>query len=183
MPRYFFHIHSGDSRANPDHRGLDLPDADAAQQMAERIAHRLLKWNLEPVPWLDYQVHVTDEAGAVVCELPLTEIAHQPTREAAQTEAAMASPKAQLQAEPAGPAKQHLAPEVAGLGEHAGLDAVLASLAVELQEVTQAQALLKGPLEQPRPTGSLHRYLGRRLWKRHTASPAAGLSDAKPTKE
>src|SRR3954453_12449416 len=71
MPRYFFHLHAGDSRANPDKRGQDLPDADAARQMAQRIARRLLEWNLEPVFWLDYQVQVTDEAGAIVCELPL----------------------------------------------------------------------------------------------------------------
>src|SRR3954471_277357 len=77
MPRYFFHLHAGDSRANPDKRGQDLPDADAAQQMAQRIARRLLEWNLEPVPWLDYQIQVTDEAGAIVSELPLTVVADQ----------------------------------------------------------------------------------------------------------
>ena len=77
MPQYFFHIHAGDSRANPDNRGQDLPDADAAQQMAQRIACRLLEWNLEPVQWLDYQVQVTDETGAIVSELPLTEVVDQ----------------------------------------------------------------------------------------------------------
>ncbi len=80
MPRYFFHLHAGESRANPDNTGQLLPDPDAAREMARRIACRLLEWNLEPVPWLDYQVHVTDEAGAIICQLPLTEVADLPAR-------------------------------------------------------------------------------------------------------
>lgn len=75
MPRYFFHLHARKRRANPDNTGQLLPDPDAAREMARRIAGRLLAWNLEPVPWLDYQVHVTDEAGAIICQLPLTEVA------------------------------------------------------------------------------------------------------------
>src|SRR3954469_24813641 len=80
MPRYFFHLHAGESRANPNNTGHLLPDPDAAREMARRIAGRLLAWNLEPVPWLDYQVHVTDEAGAIICQLPLTEVADLPAR-------------------------------------------------------------------------------------------------------
>ena len=87
MPRYFFHLHAGDSRANLDKRGQDLSDADAARQMAQRIARRLLEWNLEPVQWLDYQVQVTDEAGAIVSELPLTEVVDQIASERAGAEA------------------------------------------------------------------------------------------------
>src|SRR3712207_8837755 len=83
MPRYFFHLHAGDSRANPDKRGQDLSDVDAAWQMAQRIARRLLEWNLEPVQWLDYQVQVTDEAGAVFSELAFTEVGGQISRESA----------------------------------------------------------------------------------------------------
>src|SRR5215207_4723831 len=97
MPRYFFHLHAGDSRANPDKRGQDLSDADAARQMAQRIARRLLEWNLEPVQWLDYQVQVTDEAGAIVSELPLTEVVDQTASESAGAAAeADVSPRAQL---------------------------------------------------------------------------------------
>jgi|tagenome__1003787_1003787.scaffolds.fasta_scaffold18175161_2 hypothetical protein len=97
MPRYFFHLHAGDSRANPDKRGQDLPDADAAQQMAQRIARRLLEWNLEPVPWLDYQIQVTDEAGAIVSELPLTVVADQMASESIGAEAKPdVSPRGQL---------------------------------------------------------------------------------------
>src|SRR3954464_5895397 len=97
MPRYFFHLHAGDSRANPDKRGQNLPDADAAREMAQRIARRLLEWNLEPVPWLDYPGHVTDGAGAIVSELPLSEVIHQIAGESAGVEAKLkVSPRAQL---------------------------------------------------------------------------------------
>src|SRR3954451_17228394 len=71
MPRFRFHLHAGEGRANADNSGQHLPDLDAAREMARRIAGRLVEWNLEPVFWLDYQVQVTDEAGAIVCELPL----------------------------------------------------------------------------------------------------------------
>src|SRR3954463_14546156 len=84
MPRYFLHLHAGDSRANPDNTGQNLPDPDAAREMARRIACRLLEWNLEPVPWLDYQVQVTDEARAIVCQLPLTELVDRTARAEAE---------------------------------------------------------------------------------------------------
>src|SRR5215210_2776046 len=116
MPRYFFHLHAGDSRANPDKRGQDLPDADAARQMAQRIARRLLEWNLEPVQWLDYQVHVTDEAGAIVSELPLTEVVDQIASESAGAEAEPdVNPRAQLLDESFEPLEQVISPETAGL--------------------------------------------------------------------
>ena len=35
---------------------------------------QLLAWNLEPVPWLDYRLQVTNEAGEIVCELSLTDV-------------------------------------------------------------------------------------------------------------
>ena len=73
MPRYVFHLHAGEGRANPDQTGQHLPDPEAALEVAGRIARQLLTWNLEPVRWLDYHVQVTDEAGAVVFELPFTE--------------------------------------------------------------------------------------------------------------
>ena len=84
MPRYFLHLHAGESRANPDNTGQNLPDPDAAREMARRIARRLLEWNLEPVPWLDYQVQVTDEARAIIWQLPLTDVVDLPAR--AETE-------------------------------------------------------------------------------------------------
>ncbi len=73
MPRYFFHLHAGENCANSDQTGQLLPNPEAALEAAGRIARQLLTWNLEPVRWLDYHVQVTDEAGAVVLELPFTE--------------------------------------------------------------------------------------------------------------
>src|SRR5215211_2875514 len=141
MPRYFFHLHAGNSRANPDKRGQSLSDADAARQMAQRIARRLLGWNLEPVQWLDYQVQVTDEAGAIVSELALTEVVDQIASERAEAEAeADVSPRAQLLDESSEALEQVTLPETAGLSGRKDLDAVMASLALELQEVTQSQA-------------------------------------------
>ena len=158
MPRYFFHLHAGDSRANPDQRGQNLPDADAVQQMAQRIARRLLEWNLEPVQWLDYQVQVTDEAGAIVSELPLTEVVDQIARESAGVEAeADVGPRAQLLDESFGPLEQVLSPERAGLGGHKGLDAVMSSLVLELQEVIQSQAPVQGQAGQPNETRQPYR--------------------------
>jgi len=74
MPRYFFHLHAGESRANPDIMGQRLPGPDAAGEAAWQMARQLLAWNLEPVPWLDYQFQVTDEASEIVCELPFTDV-------------------------------------------------------------------------------------------------------------
>ena len=74
MPRYFFHLHAGEGRANPDQTGQHLPDPEAALEVAGRIARQLLTWNLEPVRWLDYHLQVTDEAGQIVYGLPLTEV-------------------------------------------------------------------------------------------------------------
>src|SRR4029453_17594848 len=112
MPRYFFHLHAGDSRAKPDKRGQDLSDADAAQQMAQRIARRLLEWNLEPVPWLDYQVQVTDEAEGIVSELPLSEVIDQIAGESAGVEAEVnVSPRAQLLDEAFEPLGRDISPE------------------------------------------------------------------------
>jgi len=72
MSRYFFHLRAGESRANPDQTGQLLPGPEAAREAAERIARQLLAWNLQPVPWLEYQIEVTDEADTVVFELPLS---------------------------------------------------------------------------------------------------------------
>jgi hypothetical protein len=150
MPRYFFHLHAGDSWANPDKRGQDLSDADAARQMAQRIARRLLEWNLEPVQWLDYQVQVTDEAGAIVSELPLTEVVDQIASESAGAEAEPdVSPRGQLLDESSEPLEQVISPETAGLSGRKDLDAIMASLALELQEVTQSQAPVQDPAGPP----------------------------------
>ena len=72
MPRDFFHLHAGQSRAHPDRMGERLPGPEAALDAAERIAHQLLTWTSEPVPWRDYHVQVTNEADTVLFELPLS---------------------------------------------------------------------------------------------------------------
>src|SRR3954463_1334723 len=116
MPRYFLHLHAGDSRANPDNTGQNLPDPDAAREMAQRIARRLLEWNLEPVPWLDYQVQVTDEAGGIFSELPPSEVIDQIAGESAGVEAEVnVSPRAQLLDEAFEPLGRDISPETAGL--------------------------------------------------------------------
>ena len=74
MPRYFFHLRAGESPANPDRTGQHLPDPNAAWKAAQRMARQLLAWNLELVRWLDYHLQLTDEAGQIVHELPLTEV-------------------------------------------------------------------------------------------------------------
>lgn len=160
MPRYFFHLHAGDSRANPDKRGQDLSDADAARQMAQRIARRLLEWNLEPVQWLDYQVQVTDEAGAIVSELALTEVVDQIASERAGAEAeadVSARARAQLLDESSKLLEQVTSPDIAGLSGRKDLDAIMASLALELQEVTQSQAPVQDPADPPNETQQPYR--------------------------
>ena len=158
MPRYFFHLHAGDSRANPDKRGQDLSDADAARQMAQRIARRLLEWNLEPVQWLDYQVQVTDETGAIVSELPLTEVVDQIASERAGAEAEPdVSPRAQLLDESFEPLEHVISPETAGLSGRKDLNAIMASLALELQEVTQSQAPVQDLAGPPNETQQPYR--------------------------
>ena len=158
MPRYFFHLHAEDSRANPDKRGQDLSDADAARQMAQRIARRLLGWNLKPVQWLDYQVQVTDEAGAVVSELPLTEVVDQIASERTEAKAeADVSPRAQLLDEPSEPLEQVRSPETADLSGGKDLDAIMSSLTLELQEVTQSQAPVQDPAGPPNETRQPYR--------------------------
>jgi len=128
MPRYFFHLHAGESRANPDNTGHLLPDPDAAREMAQRIARRLLTWNLEPVPWLDYQVHVTDEAGAIVCQLPLTEVVHRTARAEAEVTVGL---EAQLPDRVVGSPDRNVTPEAEDEGLLERLDAEMSSLVLE----------------------------------------------------
>ena len=72
MPRVFFHLHAGQSRAHPDRMGERLPGPEAALDAVERIARQLLAWTSELVPWCDCYVQVQDEADAVRFELLLS---------------------------------------------------------------------------------------------------------------
>jgi hypothetical protein len=68
VPRYFFNVKDGQDL--PDHEGTVLADAEAARVMAvvtsgEMIqAHASLFW-----ADADWQMHVTDEQGAMICDL------------------------------------------------------------------------------------------------------------------
>ncbi len=72
MPRDFFHLHAGQSRATPDRMGEHLPDPASALDAVERTARRLLAWTSEQVPWRDHLVQLTNEADAVRFELLLS---------------------------------------------------------------------------------------------------------------
>ena len=68
MPRYFFNVKDGQDL--PDHEGTVLADPDAARVMAVFTSGEMLKGHAEQF-WLDrdWQMHVTDEQGASVCDL------------------------------------------------------------------------------------------------------------------
>ena len=68
MPRYFFNVKDG--RDLPDHQGTVLANPDAARVMAVFSSGEMLKAHAEQF-WLDrdWQMHVTDEQGASVCDL------------------------------------------------------------------------------------------------------------------
>lgn len=73
MPRYRFDLSlSGDLLPDPD--GRDLPDADAAWEVARRLARDLLRADLGPaLNPLACLVVVRDEAGETVLEFPFAE--------------------------------------------------------------------------------------------------------------
>ncbi len=71
MPRYFFNVRDGQNLS--DHQGTVLADREAARVMAVFTSGELLKAHAEQF-WLDrdWQMHVTDEQGATVCDLRFT---------------------------------------------------------------------------------------------------------------
>ena len=68
MPKYFFHIHDG--QTFPDEEGTELADLAAARLEAVQLTGQMLKddsqafWNGE-----DWRVQVTDEAGMTLFTL------------------------------------------------------------------------------------------------------------------
>jgi hypothetical protein len=68
VPRYFFNVQDGQDL--PDHEGTVLAGPDAARVMAVFTSGEMLKSHAEKF-WLDrdWQMHVTDEQGATVCDL------------------------------------------------------------------------------------------------------------------
>ena len=72
MPRYYFHVRSGnDLTRDPD--GSDLPDIDAARKHAVRVACRV--WSERPPESTNSNetFEITDEAGQVVLKVPFSE--------------------------------------------------------------------------------------------------------------
>lgn len=68
MPRYFFNVKDG--KDLPDDEGTVLADAHAARVMAVFSSGEMIRAHAEQF-WkdCDWQMHVTDEQGAKVCEL------------------------------------------------------------------------------------------------------------------
>src|SRR4051812_25450026 len=175
MPRYFFHLHAGESRANPDNTGQRLPDPDAAREMAWCIARRLLEWNLEPVPWPDYQVQVTDEAGAIVCQLPLTEPVDRTARAEAEDTVGL---EAQLPDRVVGSLDPEVTPKAEDEGLLERLDAEMSLLVLEARTVTRPRAAVQGEVDRPGPVLALPGSLGRKRWAGQASETQAGPSPA-----
>ena len=71
MPRYYFHVHDG--RDVPDDEGIALAGPEDARAQAVVAAGEALK-DLGAMYWqhADWRMHVTDEQGATVCCLRLS---------------------------------------------------------------------------------------------------------------
>jgi hypothetical protein len=78
MPRYFFHIRTGDAVIrDPD--GSDLPNLDAAHAEARQAARDLLAALLKEGGVLDGQVfEISDEAGSVLERMPFRSVIRLP---------------------------------------------------------------------------------------------------------
>jgi hypothetical protein len=129
--------------------------------MAHRIAHRLLDWNLEPVPWLDYQVQVADEAGAIVCQLPLTEVVALAVPAEAEV---VVSLKEHLPGEVVGSLDSDVTPAAEDEGLLERLDAEISSLVLEFCDVTRPRADVQSEGERPGTVLALPGSLGRKRW-------------------
>ena len=68
MPHYYFHVHDG--RDLPDEDGIDLSGDKEARAQAVTAAAEALK-DLGAMFWDHpaWRMHVTDERGATVCDL------------------------------------------------------------------------------------------------------------------
>ncbi len=71
VPRYFFHVHDG--RDIPDEEGIALTGDEDARAQAIIATAEALK-DLGPGFWRhpDWQMHVTNEHGATICRLRLS---------------------------------------------------------------------------------------------------------------
>src|SRR3954471_18326004 len=175
MPRYFFHLYAGESRANPDNTGQHLPDPDAAREMARRIACRLLEWSLETVPWPDYRVQVTNEAGAIVCQLLLAELVDRTARAEAEVTVGL---EAQLPDSVVGSVDPDVTPEAEGEGLLERLDAEMSLLVLEARRATRPRTAVLGEVDRPGPVLALPSSLGRKRWGGQASGTQAAPSTA-----
>ena len=94
MPKYFFHIHDGQSF--PDEEGTDLANLAAARLEAIQLTGQMLKddsgafWNGE-----DWRVQVTDEAGMTLFTLHFMAVQAAATQSAKPLLAAPPAPSLQ----------------------------------------------------------------------------------------
>jgi hypothetical protein len=73
MPHFYLHLRDGD-RLIEDQEGSELPDLDAARQQAMAGAREILAGKMLAGEVVNGQrFEITDEAGVVVCSLPLKE--------------------------------------------------------------------------------------------------------------
>ncbi len=74
MPRYFFNVQDGQNL--PDHEGTVLADPAAARVMAVFTSGEMIRAHASQF-WkdADWQMHVTDEQGATVCDLRFSDTA------------------------------------------------------------------------------------------------------------
>ena len=71
MPRYYFHVHDGDS-LDPDRLGADLANIHEARTEAVNVARELCHlWDdLPPGDLNNMAVEVADETGQIVLTVP-----------------------------------------------------------------------------------------------------------------
>jgi len=72
MPRYYFHLRDGEH--TEDEEGLDLPDIEAARNVALEAARDIVCADIKH-GWLnlDYRIVVADEDGATVLTMTFRE--------------------------------------------------------------------------------------------------------------
>lgn len=75
MARFFFDTHDGDT-IDPDTAGIELPDAAAARDEAQRALTDMAREKLPNGNHLDFGVIVRDEAGTQIYVASLTFVAH-----------------------------------------------------------------------------------------------------------
>jgi hypothetical protein len=70
MPRFYFNVRSGDQLSDRDDLGKDLPDQDAAWEMATRYAGESLRdLDGDLRPGDDWRLEVQTESGARVFQI------------------------------------------------------------------------------------------------------------------